>query len=75
MPKPERQIVKIQTSATDAALIYSEDHSIFYMEEPIPDAIKDITGHEDSGTTKGFWWARLVDGILQIDEQAEWQEW
>lgn len=70
-------IVKIQLpvfphGATNA-LIYSENRTIEYMQDPLPSKLAKIVRREGM---KAFFHAELDGGgILTIGKKAKWQDW
>lgn len=69
------EVVKVQLSLESnqrnpPMLIYNQDRSIF-CEFPVEDRL----AKELEDTCKGFYYAKVVNGILHIGEPAPWQDW
>lgn len=78
--KNKRFIVKIQfplfsTDPKMGALIYNEDHSIYYLATPEQAKLmRNVMGN----TSKCFWWTEQnADGKLNFNtgDEAPWQDW
>jgi hypothetical protein len=68
-------IVKVQASiftehTHQMGLVYNEDRSLSW-EGALPALVVGLL----DGETKAFFWARMVNGQIEIQRKARWQEW